>query len=600
MKTLFKKLLHTNLAFLLVFSNLTSAVDTSSIFGVENQNTNYPQDYNGTTTNATTNTQTNATNLINMQNSQNTQQAQNTNLQTPSITSYANLMPILPPIFGAHLFNGNFTKASQSLYNPDYKIAVGDKINFRMWGAVNFTQELMVDSQGNVFIPNVGAINVLGVRNGDLVKVLKRSIAKIYKNNVFIYADMNVYQNVSVFVTGNVNKPGLYQGLSSDSIVQYIDKAGGINLDYGSFRDIEVLRDNKPILQVDLYNFLLSGQIKLFPFRNGDVILVKNLQSYAYVSGDVQKPFRFELKNDIKTLQDLARISGAKPTTTHATIRSYNANRSIEVASYESEEFAGVTIKAGDEVEFRPDYSAKKIAIRIEGEHNGLHSLVVKKGTTLAEVVAKIKPNDQSNMDAIQVYRKSVALTQKKLIQAQLKELETLALTSSSVTPQEATMRSAHSKMVLEFIERAKNIEPKGQIVIENKLAYHNTVLEEGDIINIPAKNNLVLVQGEVALPGAFVYEEGKSLQYYINLAGDFTERANKKRILLIRANGKAERYNGSWYALSNTPGLKPGDSLLILPAIETGRGLQITSVLTQILYQIAIATKVVLDINNN
>ncbi|EFR48828.1 LOW QUALITY PROTEIN: polysaccharide biosynthesis/export protein, partial [Helicobacter canadensis MIT 98-5491] len=121
------------------------------------------------------------------------------------------------------------TKVSQSLYNPDYKIAIGDKINFRMWGAVEFQQELMVDSQGNVFVPGVGAINLLGVRNGDLVKVLKQGISKIYKKNVFVYADMNVYQNVSVFVTGSVNKPGLYQGLSSDSIIQYLDKASGIN-----------------------------------------------------------------------------------------------------------------------------------------------------------------------------------------------------------------------------------------------------------------------------------------------------------------------------------------------------------------------------------
>ncbi len=189
-------------------------------------------------------------------------------------------------VFGFHLFNGNFTQASQFLYNPDYKIAIGDKINFRMWGAVEFHQELMVDSQGNIFIPAVGAVNLLGVRNGDLVKVLKSSIAKIYKNNVFVYADMNVYQNVSIFVTGNVNKPGLYQGLSSDSIVQYLDKAGGINLEYGSFRDIEILRDNKPVLKVDLYNFLLNGKVQLFPFRTGDVILVKNLQEYVSVKGD--------------------------------------------------------------------------------------------------------------------------------------------------------------------------------------------------------------------------------------------------------------------------------------------------------------------------
>ena len=529
-----------------------------------------------------------------------TPSATNTLTNTPQTQPMQNPQPLLPPVFGAHLFSGNFTQASQSLYNPDYKIAVGDKINFRMWGAVEFQQELMVDSQGNVFIPNVGAINLLGVRNGDLVKVLKKGISRIYKQNVFVYADMNVYQNVSVFVTGNVNKPGLYQGLSSDSIVQYLDKASGINLDYGSFRNIEVLRDNKVVLEVDLYDFLFSGKIKLFPFRTGDVILVKNLENYAFAEGDVQKPFRFELKEDIKTLSDLARVSGAKPIVTNAIVRSYLSNNKIDINSYKQKEFSEVALKVGDEVEFRPDYSAENITIKIEGEHNGMHSMVVKKGTTLAEVVLRVKPNPQSNMDAIQVFRQSVAQTQKRLIDAQLKELETLALTSSSVTAQEASMRASHSKMVLEFIERAKNLTPKGQIVLENKSAYATTILEEGDIINIPTANNLVLVQGEVALPGAFIYEEDKNLDYYIKLAGDFTERANKKRILVIRANGKAERYDASWYVFASAPSLKPGDSLLVLPAIETGRGLQITSVLAQILYQIAIATSVVLDINNN
>lgn len=569
MKKLFQILLITIFA-----THFAYGVDVSSITGIPS-------------TSATQNTPMD----LQISNPSTTPNASTQTMQTAQI-------PILPPVFGANLFNGNFTKASQSLYNPDYKIAIGDKINFRMWGAVEFQQELMVDSQGNVFVPGVGAINLLGVRNGDLVRVLKQGISKIYKKNVFVYADMNVYQNVSVFVTGSVNKPGLYQGLSSDSIIQYLDKASGINLDYGSFRNIEILRDNKVALQVDLYDFLFSGKMKLFPFRTGDVILVKNLESYVFVQGDVQKPFRFELKDDIKTLEDLARVSGAKPIVTNAIVRSYLANNKIDINSYKQKEFASVALKVGDEVEFRPDYSAENITIEIQGEHNGMHSMVVKKGTTLAEVALKIKPNPQSNLDAIQVFRQSVSQTQKKLIEAQLKELETLALTSSSVTAQEASMRASQSKMVLEFIERAKSLTPKGQIVLENKSAYATTVLEEGDVINIPTKNNLVLVQGEVALPGAFIYEEDKNLNYYIKLAGDFTERANKKRILVIRANGKAERYDSSWYSFASAPSLKPGDSLLVLPAIETGRGLQITSVLAQILYQIAIATSVVLDIN--
>lgn len=573
----------------LFLSHFAQAVDVSSISPIQSNPTQTNQD--------------NTNNTIYMQNAQNMQSTQMTQNQNQTSVNNAStdtqnfILPQLPSVFGAHLFNGNFTQASQSLYNPDYRIAVGDKINFRMWGAVEFQQELMVDSQGNVFVPNIGAVNLLGVKNGDLVKVFKANIAKIYKQNVFVYADMNVYQNVSIFVTGNVNQPGLYQGLSSDSVVQYLDKAGGINLEYGSFRDIEILRDNKVALKVDLYDFLFNGKLKLFPFRTGDVILVKNVESYAFAQGDVQKPFRFELKDNIKTLQDLADAAGAKPIVTNAVVRSYLPNHTIDVASYNKKDFQSVLLRVGDEVEFRPDYNAENIHITIEGEHSGLHSMVVKKGTSLAEVVLKLKPNPQSNIDAIQLFRVSVAQTQKKLIEAQLKELETLALTSSSVTAQEASMRASHSKMVLEFIERAKNVQPKGQVVLENKQAFAKTILEEGDIINIPAKTNLVLVQGEVAIPGAFTYEPNKSLQDYIKLAGDFTERANKKRILVIRSNGKAERYNGGWLSVSSAKTMQPGDSLLVLPEIETGRGLQITSVLTQILYQVAIATKVILDL---
>lgn len=123
-------------------------------------------------------------------------------------------------VFGAHLFNGNFKNYNQRVYNPDYKIAVGDQIGLKIWGAVEFSQVLVVDSQGNIFIPKVGAVNLLGVKNSALVSVIKARVNKIYKSNVFVYADMNAYQNVSVFVTGSVNAPGLYQGLSSDSVIQ--------------------------------------------------------------------------------------------------------------------------------------------------------------------------------------------------------------------------------------------------------------------------------------------------------------------------------------------------------------------------------------------
>lgn len=497
--------------------------------------------------------------------------------------------PVQIPVFGAELFNGNFKNYTQRVYNPDYKIAVGDQISLKIWGAVEFEQILVVDSQGNIFIPKVGAVNLLGVKNSALVSVIKAQVNKIYKNNVFVYADMNAYQNVSVFVTGSVNAPGLYQGLSSDSVIQYLDKAGGINLEYGSFRDIQILRNNTVIKKIDLYDFLLKGQMDLFPFRSGDVVLVGNVQSYVFANGDVQKPFRFELANDIKTLADLARVSGARPIVTNAVLRSYGNDHRLEISAYNKMQFSKVLLKTGDEVQFNPEYISQNISITVNGEHSGLKTLVVRKGTTLEDVSRLIVANGQSDMNALQVFRKSVAKTQKDLIKAQLKELETLALTSSSVTSQGAAIKAEQAKLILEFIQRAKEVEPKGQIVIDKPKSYGSILLEEGDIINVPSKNNLIIVQGEVTLPGAFVYNKGESLKYYINLAGGYGERADTSKVLVIRNNGKAQKYSGSI-------DMMPGDSVLVLPKVDS-ENLQIFSMLTQILYQIAVATNVVLKL---
>ncbi|EKL2722463.1 SLBB domain-containing protein [Campylobacter coli] len=497
--------------------------------------------------------------------------------------------PTQIPVFGAELFNGNFKNYTQRVYNPDYKIAVGDQISLKIWGAVEFEQILVVDSQGNIFIPKVGAVNLLGVKNSALVSVIKAQVNKIYKNNVFVYADMNAYQNVSVFVTGSVNAPGLYQGLSSDSVIQYLDKAGGINLEYGSFRDIQILRNNAVIKKIDLYDFLLKGQMDLFPFRSGDVVLVGNVQSYVFVNGDVQRPFRFELANDIKTLFDLARVAGAKPIVTNAILRSYGNDHKLEVSAYNKMQFSKVLLKTGDEVQFNPEYISQNISITVNGEHSGLKTLVVRKGTTLKDVSRLIVANGQSDMNALQVFRKSVAKTQKDLINAQLKELETLALTSPSVTSQGAAIKAEQAKLILEFIQRARELEPKGQIVIDKPKSYGEVILEEGDTINVPSKNNLIIVQGEVTLPGAFVYNKGEDLKYYINLAGGYGERADTSKVLVIRNNGKAQRYSGS-------VDMMPGDSVLVLPKVES-ENLQIFSMLTQILYQIAVATNVVLNL---
>lgn len=498
-------------------------------------------------------------------------------------------------VFGEHLFSGNFKQVSKNIYNPDYKVNIADVIDIKIWGAVELSLKAEVDSKGNIFIPQVGVINVLGVNNKDLVKIIQDKVKQIYKDNVFVYANMQTYQEVLVFVSGNVKKPGLYAGLSSDSVIQFIDKAGGINLNYGSFRDINILRNNEIIKELDLYDFLLNGRIENITFRNSDVIFVNSIKSYVSVSGEVYKPYRFELGNDIVSLADIARVANVKPTATTALVKSYDENNKISINTYKKSEFKDVILKSADEIEFNPDFNADKINITINGEHKSLHNMVVSKGTSLQDVLDKLEFTDMSELSSVQLFRKSVSSLQKNLLLASLKELETLALTSTSQTPQEAGIKATWTQNVLAFIDRAKKVQPKGQIVIEDKSLYKDIILEEADVINIPSKNNLVVVSGEVQVPGAFVFLDKYKVKDYIKIAGDFSQRADKNRILIIHLNGKAEQFKGSGF-LTNKVKLAKGDSILVLPKIDS-YNLQVVSLLSQILYQIAVTTKVVLDI---
>jgi protein involved in polysaccharide export with SLBB domain len=498
-------------------------------------------------------------------------------------------------IFGSHLFSGSFANVKQHTYNPDYRLNIGDVVLLKMWGAFEYEQALSIDSQGNIFVPKVGAVKLLGVRNADIVSVIVKEVKRVYKDNVFVYADMDVYQNVSVFVTGNVNKPGLYEGLSSDSLVQYLDKAKGINFQYGSFRKITILRNNQPIKKIDLYDFLLKGKIDFFAFRSGDVILVDSIGSYVSAQGEVLRPFRFEATEPFMTLKDLADLSGIKPTATNAVVKSYRTYNRLNINFYHLNEFKNILLRAGDEVEFLPEHLADEIRVSVEGEHNGMRTIVLKKGSTLQDLKNTFTLNAQSNINAIQLFRRSVAKTQKNLIDAQLRELETLALTTPSVSSEEASTRAQETKAILEFIERAKKIQPKGQVTINEKTALKSIILEEGDVINIPTLGNIIIVQGEVGVPGAFTYVKGQSIGEYIKLAGGLSSRANKDNILVIKANGKAQSYDASFFSFSK-PNIDDGDSILVLPKAES-KTLQVTSLVSQILYQIAVATKVILDI---
>ncbi len=495
--------------------------------------------------------------------------------------------------FGELLFKGEFKKSRELRYNSNYILNIGDKVSIKLWGAYNYTGELKIDLQGNIFIPKVGVVHLLGVSNKNLKSVVERSVNRVFNSNVNIYANLDSYQAISIFITGKVKKPGLYSALAGDSILQLLDKAGGVINGEGSYRDLSILRDNRVVKRVDLYNFLLDGNLIPFQFHNGDVIRVGNIKNRVEISGEVEKNYIFEFLGNSILVDDIIRYISVKPNATHFIVTKW-IDGLERIKKYPISDRYSISLENGDKIRFVSDYLKDNITIYIAGEHANLHSIMVKKGENLKDLLSKIILTPLSDIKAVQLYRKSIALKQAKLIRANLKDLEARVMTTGSSTLEEAKIRKEESALVLDFIKRASEVKPKGQVIINSSTDLSNLILEDGDRVFIPKKSQVIVVEGEVSLPNAQTFVPNYTIEDYINSCGGFSPRADKKRVLIVKKSGRVITYNATSWWSAKSVNIKAGDSILILGKVDS-KDIQITSSITQILYQIAVSTAVVL-----
>ncbi|MDM1341475.1 polysaccharide biosynthesis/export family protein [Acinetobacter pseudolwoffii] len=495
--------------------------------------------------------------------------------------------PIQNKMFGSQLFKGAFASTAGSTFNSSYQINPGDNINLRLWGAYQFNGTQSVDPQGNIFIPNVGPVKVAGVRNGSLQSVVEAQVRRIYVSNVGVYAALEQAQPVKVMVTGFVNQPGNYGGVANDSVIAYLDRAGGVDPERGSYIDIKVMRNGQTIQQVDLYDFLLQGQIRPFSFRDGDVIVVGQRTHTFNVSGEVYNQHDFEFNSPAVSLAQALAFAKLKPGATNVSIQRRQG------AEYRSEYYSlsqapNVRVEDGDIVTVTADRYAGTIQVRVDGAHNGAHAVVLPYGAKLSDVLTQLQPNALAEVESLQLFRPSVAKRQKEMLNIALDKLEETTFNARSSTQEEAALRLRDAELVKQFIVKARQVEPKGQVVL-NPDTFQNVILEQGDILHIPEKTSVIMVHGEVAFPNGIEYRNGLSAKNYIEQVGGFSQKSNKSKVIVIRQNGKAE-------LVRKGEKIKQGDEILVLPKAQT-KGIELTRGITQVLYQIAVAAKVALDL---
>lgn len=219
-------------------------------------------------------------------------------------------------VFGADLFS-----SADPVFIPNLKIATpkgyilgaDDELQLDVYGNNISNQKLTVSPDGFINVKYAGPINVNGMSIEQANGVIKARLSKYYpalgSGETKIQLGLGSVRSIQVMVVGAVKKPGTVSLPSIATLFNALYASGG-PLENGSFRNIELVRENKVIAHADLYDFILKGdQGANISLRDNDVIRVPYVKTQIAIEGGVNRVGLFEVKNN-ETVQQVLDFAG--------------------------------------------------------------------------------------------------------------------------------------------------------------------------------------------------------------------------------------------------------------------------------------------------
>ena len=215
-------------------------------------------------------------------------------------------------VYGRQLFDEvptTFAPMDRIPVPADYAIGPGDELMIRVWGKVELQTRVMVDRNGQVFIPRIGILSVAGLRYDQLESYIHSSIGNLYKD-FDLNVTMGQLRSIQIFVLGSARQPGVYTVSSLSTLVNALFASGGPSAT-GTMRHIQLRRANQVVTEFDIYDLLRNGDkshnVQLLP---GDVIYIPPVGPQTAILGSVNEPGIYELKGDTTVASILKDVAG--------------------------------------------------------------------------------------------------------------------------------------------------------------------------------------------------------------------------------------------------------------------------------------------------
>jgi len=261
-----------------------------------------------------------------------------------------------------------------------------------------------------------------------------------------------------------------------------------------------------------------------------------------------------------------------------------------------------------------PDWS-ENIRVTLAGEVQFPGIYTAHKGERLSSVVGRAGGfTNGAYLKAAQFTRLSSQKTQQEAIDKLIDDLEVeVAQKGQAVSAALDRDEVEANKQLLEarrsLISQLKKAKAKGRVVIQLTSADQlkgsaaDVLLEDGDRLEVPKRTNVVNVVGRVYNPTGVVYDPANdTLGHYLKLVGGPTESADRDHVFLLKANGSVvtrDNADGGFFSTGRQSLLStrvdPGDSIVVPEKLVETRLMKDAKDITQIMFQIAVTTGVLI-----
>jgi len=435
--------------------------------------------------------------------------------------------------------------------NPDsgYMLDVGDILQIQLVGQDDYDEDFLINSDGSINLPDIGKIIVAGLSLNDTSKLIKSKV-----NSAFIgteaFISLSEIRDVNILVTGNAQNPGIYTLTGNSNILHAISAAGGIS-EFGSLREINLLRDNIIIESLDVYDLLIEGQYNLKKrLRSGDVVFIEARKNIVSIDGAINRPAKYEAIDNQKLISIIEYANGINR---NADLENISLERlvdgSLKTISVPNESyFQAINVQDGDSINIR-EYPYRQAKISGAVLKPGTYTMAA--GETIADLIERAGGYTENAYQFGAIYLNEDA----KKINELSKDILYQEFLDNIIAASQQNIGADLTPIVV-LTEELNNTDSNGRVVIDllNEPTIELYKIKEGDELFVPERNNVVYVYGEISSEGAVMYSDGEDLEYFVEKSGGYKKFADNESIYILHPNGESQLYRSKRNIFESSP----------------------------------------------